>query len=331
MPRIADALEGESRSVDLEQGDFERLLGRRERKQRNRRIRAGALGVIVALVMGIVLVRSLTSDPIPADPPVPTDPPSEDLGIFAPVVGGYVVGGSPGIYAVDPTESEPSARRVQLSTEPGTPLGWSSDGRRLLVQQWLRDGQVWWGKGDTTRLIILHADGSETVVTERRVQRGGRATHFDGATISPDGSHVVFATYDDPRLWIVDADGGPAEVLFKNGPHQPDVYEPTYSPDGTEIAFVVGGGDYGHRVWIMDADGGNAHQILINEKTMGLGHVDGFAWSPAGDRISILLDMQGGTYTFAPDGSGFTEAEGRGWHLSPDGSQLAMGPWHPGD
>ena len=141
---------------------------------------------------------------------------------------------------------------------------------------------------------------------------------------------VVFAAYDDPRLWIVDTDGGPAEVLFKRR-HQPDVYEPTYSPDGTEIAFVIGGGDYGHRVWIMDADGSNAHQILANEKTMGLGHVDGFAWSPAGDRISILLDMQGGTYTFAPDGSGFTEAEGKGWHLSPDGSQLAMGPWHPGD
>ena len=62
MPRIADVLERESRTVDLEHGDFERLLGRRERKQRNRRIGAGALGVIVALVMGIILVRSLTSD-----------------------------------------------------------------------------------------------------------------------------------------------------------------------------------------------------------------------------------------------------------------------------
>ena len=49
MPRIADALERESRTVDLEQGDFERLLDRRERKQRNRRIRAGAVAVIVAL------------------------------------------------------------------------------------------------------------------------------------------------------------------------------------------------------------------------------------------------------------------------------------------
>ena len=70
MPRIADALERESRTVDLEQGDFERLLGRRERKQRNRRIRAGVVGVAVALVMGLAFVRSLTSDGIPADPPV---------------------------------------------------------------------------------------------------------------------------------------------------------------------------------------------------------------------------------------------------------------------
>ena len=37
MPRLPDVLDGASRSVDLEQGDFERLLDRRERKQRNRR------------------------------------------------------------------------------------------------------------------------------------------------------------------------------------------------------------------------------------------------------------------------------------------------------
>ena len=67
MSRIADVLEREGRSVDLEHGDFERLLGRRDRKHRNQRIRAGALGVIIALAMGIVLVRSLTSDGIPVD------------------------------------------------------------------------------------------------------------------------------------------------------------------------------------------------------------------------------------------------------------------------
>ena len=98
MPRIADALERESRTVDLEQGDFERLLGRRERKQRNRRIRAGALGVIVALAIGTVLVRSLTSDPIPVDPPVEPRPAPAASGTLA-----YVLDGD--VYVADPDGS----------------------------------------------------------------------------------------------------------------------------------------------------------------------------------------------------------------------------------
>ena len=76
MTRLADALERESQAVDLEQGEFERLLGRRERKQRNRRIRAGALGVIVALAMGLLFVRSVRSDGIPADRPEPRPVPA---------------------------------------------------------------------------------------------------------------------------------------------------------------------------------------------------------------------------------------------------------------
>jgi hypothetical protein len=78
MPRIADALERESQTVDLEHGGFERLLARRERKQRNRRIREGVLAVIVALAVGILLARSMTSANMPANPPdtlrLPGDP-----------------------------------------------------------------------------------------------------------------------------------------------------------------------------------------------------------------------------------------------------------------
>ena len=55
MPDMHDILEGESRSVDLEPGDFERLLRRRERLQRDRRIRGGVVGIAVALVTGLVL------------------------------------------------------------------------------------------------------------------------------------------------------------------------------------------------------------------------------------------------------------------------------------
>ena len=64
MSRIADALGRESQTVDLEQGAFERLLARRDRKQRNRRIRAGVVGVIVALATAAFLVRAIGAGPL---------------------------------------------------------------------------------------------------------------------------------------------------------------------------------------------------------------------------------------------------------------------------
>ena len=122
MPRIADALERESRTVDLEQGDFERLLGRRERKQRNRRIRAGALGVIVALAIGTIFVRSLTSDPIPADPrPTPAPAPR---GIFS-SVGGWIAFDHRGVAGgrAGRLRADGPARRTEAPVGPGLVAG----------------------------------------------------------------------------------------------------------------------------------------------------------------------------------------------------------------
>jgi len=79
MPEIRDILEGESRSVDLEPGDFERLLRHRERLQRARRIRGGLAGLVVMFVTGLVLARLLAGagggvgdDVVPAASASPT-------------------------------------------------------------------------------------------------------------------------------------------------------------------------------------------------------------------------------------------------------------------
>lgn len=278
-------------------------LTRRARRRAARTVIVGAVGVAATIAVLFASVTTIRTAPIPADDP------SEELGIFAPAAGRIVYGNRDGIWAVDPTATADRAAQVQLTSDRATPLGWSRDGTELLIMR----PHPRPDPGPPLGLLsILQADGSETPVTTDPMYLGG-------ATISPDGSRVVFA---GDRLYAVDADGGPAEVLLEG-----TAYDPTFSPDGTQIAYVTGGGDHTHHVWVMNADGSDAHEIVFNEWTAADGHVTGLAWSPAGDRIALGLGaiVYGAIYTFAPDGSDFTQVIPRGgWpYWSPDGSQIA--------
>jgi hypothetical protein len=69
MSNLADLLERESRSVDLEAGGFERLARRRDRRQRNRRIASGVVALVVVGVTVVGLLRALSSNSPPAVDP----------------------------------------------------------------------------------------------------------------------------------------------------------------------------------------------------------------------------------------------------------------------
>src|SRR3990172_8873187 len=69
MSNVAELLERESRTVDLDPGDFERLTRRRDRKHRNQRVAAGVLGIAVFALGAIGFVRLLGSEGTPAGDP----------------------------------------------------------------------------------------------------------------------------------------------------------------------------------------------------------------------------------------------------------------------
>jgi len=69
MSNVAELLERESRTVDLDPGDFERLTRRRDRKRRNQRVAAGVLGIAVFALAAIGFVRLLGSEGTPATDP----------------------------------------------------------------------------------------------------------------------------------------------------------------------------------------------------------------------------------------------------------------------
>ena len=342
-----------SRAVEVQappEPSFERLLSRRDRKRRNQRIRAGVLGVAIAIAVGWLGVNAIRSTaPVPADPP---DDRSVDLGIFEPVAGRIVYSGDFGLWAVDPSAPSPSTL-VHLSAEEGSPIEWSSDGTQLLLVR--RDPTDQTFPYDD-HLYILHADGAETRVTPEPV---------DAAAISSDGSKVVYSSATSDGLFVVDAEGGQPALVAEVGE------EPTFSPDGTQIAYLGlprrGGQVQAGRehVWVANADGTDAHEILTDEPALEQG-VFGLTWSPAGNRIAMENTLGGhiAIYTFAPDGSDFTKVVTGGFnpYWSPDGSRIAymlpygrpraagaplaianadgsnaqvfnfggVGPWHPG-
>lgn len=269
---------------------------------------AAALLLVAALGTAIAVGSGILRPPLVID-----DPP--DLGIFEPVAGRILYADRSGMWSVDPAVPADPATNVELSSEGLRliPLGWSSDGTRLLAMRQHGPAAL-----ATSDVFIIHRDGSEARVTERPVQ-------IRGAAISPDGSRVAYTAIpetpgaDSPwGLYVVDADGGPAELLVESRNGILD--ELAFSPDGTQIAYSDGAGDNNHHIWVMDADGSDAHEILTRDCAC---HVYGLAWSPAGDRIA--LGIEGSVYTFAPDGSQFTRVitNGDRPYWSPDGSKIA--------
>ncbi|MDH4112974.1 MAG: hypothetical protein OEV60_09905 [Actinomycetota bacterium] len=293
-------------------------LTRRARRRAARTVAVMALGAAAAIAVLFASVPQLRGE----SPRIPVNPPEEsslDLGIFEPVAGRIVYSTDSSLWAVDPSAPSPSTLvRVEGTDDTGRasftmPLGWSSDGSELLL---LREDPTDQTFPYRRHLYILYADGTETQVTPEPV---------DGAAISPDGSRVVFADHRSDGLYVVDAEGGqPVRIA--------DGAEPTFSPDGTQIAYlglprsgccVQKGREH---VWVANADGTDAHEILADEPALADGASD-LSWSPAGDRIAMGNAREGhvAIYTFAPDGSDFTKVITGGMNAfwSPDGSRLA--------
>lgn len=313
---------------------FHDLGLRRDKKRRNARITAGVVGIVVALLSLATLARAFRGTERPANEPTPSPSPR---GIFAPV-GGWIVYGDwrlpNGIWAVNPTRPGDPGDQIQLSERSGDPLAWSSDGSNLLIRRQVpssdRDPVV------ELDLFVLHADGTETRVTRERDWITG--------SMSPDGSHVVYVAGFDGHMYSVDAKGGVPRLLLARTrryfPHEKRsfrtwLYNPTFSPDGTQIAYFDGMGDWGHSLRVMNADGSGV-RILIERAPEEAGHVADLVWSPDGSRLAFSAE-EGGIWIVGVDGSGLTKVipDGVNPAWSPDGSRISYQPvdphsWAPG-
>ena len=244
------------------------------------------------------------------------------------------------IIAVDP--ANPTNTVVLGRSLDDDPIGWSSDGAKLLLRSELGlEGEF---HGPLPGLFILHANGSRTTVLPE-TESWGRGPPTWGS-FSPDGTKVAYATIGRSRgPYIVAAEGGKRHALGRPCPHMKiggrrvevcseGSYEAAaWSPDGSRIAwadFVEDSAKYGHdatALSFVNPDGTG----LREEVAPLIGEAYSLVWSPDGSRLAFgQIDgssHRGQIFVVNADGSSLQqitrEGDNRWPAWSPDGSRIA--------
>jgi DNA-binding SARP family transcriptional activator len=140
-----------------------------------------------------------------------------------------------------------------LTSFPGDefPLGWSPDGRYLLITRVRLDAS------NRSRIHTLHffdlaGDSLHTITALT-------STEWPTASWSPDGSQIAFTAdvAGSPDIFVVDFDGGNLKNLTHHPGHD---RSPAWAPDRSAIAFVSsreGGAD----LYLVRPDGSDIQQV----------------------------------------------------------------------
>ena len=137
-------------------------------------------------------------------------------------------------------------------------------------------------------------------------------------TLSPDGRVIVYRSEPEeyPQLWVMNVDGSDQRMLAAEGGF------PSWSPDGSELAFAAPGGPTGQSwIGIMQPDGSGTRRVP------GTDYGEYPSWSPDGKHIVFTSAHTGGRrmYVVDVDGSNFIElpaGEGTMVAWAPDGQSI---------
>ncbi|HEY3434594.1 MAG TPA: hypothetical protein VGK41_02980 [Solirubrobacterales bacterium] len=139
----------------------------------------------------------------------------------------------------------------------------------------------------------------------KRLTRWRLAAFVDPISFTPDGSGIVTELLDRKgrRIVVVGTDGRRGPRLARLAP---DAQEPTYSPDGTRLAYVrdktkrfnLPKPDWPiNELWVANSDGSGARRVLrVN------GYISYPSWDPSGSRLAFTRDSaEGATGALEPE------------------------------
>jgi CxxC motif-containing protein (DUF1111 family) len=191
------------------------------------------------------------------------------------------------------------------------------------IQERVPDGsRIICAKNGTTMFVMGFDGGQYGEVAN------APSTNVPFASFSSDGRKIAFSTPSGGihQIFVMNVDGTNQTQLtsFTNG-----ALHPTWSPDGTKIAFAGSNGSGGFQIWSMNTDG-TGQTNLTND---GVGGNDYPAWSPDSSKIAFqrLNSAMTDVWTMNSNGTGQTNITNTtGFFFngnptwSPDGASIAF-------
>jgi Tol biopolymer transport system component len=265
MPSLAELLERESQRVDLEHGHFERLIRRRERRQRNRKVGAGVLALALIVLGTAVFLRAIQPKRTPTDRS--DQPPPAALGALAYAADGDIyVADWDGSNAVRIVDGRPAKECRGLGEYWGEGPMWSPNGRYLAFRQVDCEGpeDAWWD------VVITDVEGDVVA-----------SFPSEGWLISwsPDSTRVASWVRWGETIGVYGLDGVRQTALtVPSGMMPSGDLDPVWSADGTSL-LIPGG-------VVVPLDGSEPYRLPSDDPASHWGA----AYSPDGSRVAYIDD-----------------------------------------
>lgn len=201
---------------------------------------------------------------------------------------------------------------IRSAGSPSLSPAWSADGRRIVYTAFVASGQP---------LVVQDLAGGA-----RRVVPGTDHGVNITPTFASDG-RLAYAQGTEAGTDIYVWDGGPRSARLTVGRFA-DNLSPTWSPDGTRIAFISTRART-PQLYVMNADGTD-QELLARFDFGSTGTTSSPAWSPDGSLIAFHREVQGTPQVFVLDVAsravrqltGGGRNEDPSW--APDGRHLAF-------
>ncbi len=105
------------------------------------------------------------------------------------------------------------------------------------------------------------------------------------AQMSPDGSQLIFGSLN--QIWVMDLPAGTPRSLLQGAS---GVYQPTFSPDGSTLAYVSWDAVEGGHLWRVPTRGGTPQRLTTHPA-----YYANPAWSADGSKIAYVREDPAGT------------------------------------